>query len=90
MNQFPPTYNPTQIFLTDTMIDKMVYIADGHHRYQVGIRIGLSRLPVIKVDYLSDDSIELDLWPASNIESITKKIISVSYTHLTLPTNREV
>ena len=48
-------------------------ILDGHHRYQVGIRIGLSRLPVIKVDYLSDDSIELDLWPASNIESLTKQ-----------------
>ncbi len=48
-------------------------ILDGHHRYHVGIRIGLSRLPVIKVDYLGDDSIELDLWPASNIESLTKQ-----------------
>ena len=48
-------------------------ILDGHHRYHVAIRIGLYRLPVIKVDYLSDDSIELDLWPASNLESLTKK-----------------
>ena len=48
-------------------------ILDGHHRHQVGIRIGLSRLPVIKVDYLEDDGIELDLWPASDIESITKQ-----------------
>ena len=48
-------------------------ILDGHHRYHVGIRIGLSRLPVIKVDYLGDDSIELDLWPASNIDSLTKQ-----------------
>jgi len=48
-------------------------ILDGHHRYHVGIRIGLSRLPVIKVDYLSDDGIELDIWPASDIESLTKQ-----------------
>lgn len=48
-------------------------ILDGHHRYHVGLRIGLSRLPVIKVDYLSDDSIELDIWPASKLESLTKK-----------------
>lgn len=50
-------------------------ILDGHHRYHVGMRIGLSRLPVIKVDYLEDESIELDLWPASAIESLTKQQI---------------
>ena len=48
-------------------------ILDGHHRYHVGVRIGLYRLPVIKVDYLSDDGIELDIWPASEIKSLTKK-----------------
>ena len=48
-------------------------ILDGHHRYHVGLRIGLSRLPVIKVDYLSDDGIELDIWPASGVESLTKQ-----------------
>ena len=48
-------------------------ILDGHHRYHVGIRIGLSRLPVIKVDYLSDDGIELDIWPAAAFESLTKQ-----------------
>jgi hypothetical protein len=48
-------------------------ILDGHHRHQVGIRIGLSRLPVIKVDYLEDEGIELDLWPASKLESLTKQ-----------------
>ena len=50
-------------------------ILDGHHRYHVGMRIGLSRLPVIKVDYLEDESIELDLWPASALESLTKQQI---------------
>ena len=48
-------------------------ILDGHHRYHVGIRIGLSRLPVIKVNYLNDEGIELDLWPASALESLTKQ-----------------
>ena len=48
-------------------------ILDGHHRYHVGLRIGLSRLPVIKVDYLGDDGIELDIWPASEFESLTKQ-----------------
>ena len=48
-------------------------ILDGHHRYHVGIRIGLSRLPVIKVDYLEDDGIELDLWPTCELESLTKQ-----------------
>jgi len=48
-------------------------ILDGHHRYHVGLRIGLSRLPVIKVDYLSDDGIELDIWPASKLKSLTKQ-----------------
>ncbi|MCS5536171.1 MAG: hypothetical protein NZ802_09990 [Candidatus Poseidoniales archaeon] len=50
-------------------------ILDGHHRYHVGMRIGLSRLPVIKVDYLEDESIELDIWPASALESLTKQQI---------------
>ena len=50
-------------------------ILDGHHRYHVGVRIGLSRLPVIKVDYLEDERIELDLWPASALESLTKQQI---------------
>ena len=48
-------------------------ILDGHHRYHVGMRIGLSRLPVIKVDYLGNEGIELDLWPASALGSLTKQ-----------------
>ena len=48
-------------------------ILDGHHRYQVGLRIGLSRLPVIKVDYIDDDGIELDIWPGSGLQSLTKR-----------------
>ena len=48
-------------------------ILDGHHRYHVGMRIGLSRLPVIKVDYLENEGIELDIWPASKLQSLTKQ-----------------
>ncbi|MBN17724.1 MAG: hypothetical protein VYC11_00245 [Candidatus Thermoplasmatota archaeon] len=48
-------------------------ILDGHHRYHVGVRLGLSRLPVIMVDYLDDDGIELDVWPASGYQSLTKR-----------------
>ena len=48
-------------------------ILDGHHRYHVGLRIGLLRLPVIKVDYLDDEGIELDIWPGSDLEALTKQ-----------------
>jgi hypothetical protein len=48
-------------------------ILDGHHRYTVGLQLELVRLPVILVDYLEDDSIELDLWPASELSKISKQ-----------------
>ena len=48
-------------------------ILDGHHRHQVGIRIGLSRLPVIKVDYLEAAGIELDVWPSCELTDLTKQ-----------------
>ena len=61
-------------------------ILDGHHRYHVGIRIGLSRLPVIKVDYLSDDGIELDIWPASELEFLTKQqVIAMALSESVFP-----
>jgi hypothetical protein len=50
-------------------------ILDGHHRYEVGLRIGLSRVPVILVDYLDDDGIEVDVWPSSGRESLNKQEI---------------
>ena len=50
-------------------------ILDGHHRYEVGLRIGLSRVPVILVDYLDDDGIEVDVWPASGRDSLDKQEI---------------
>jgi hypothetical protein len=53
-------------------VGKTGTILDGHHRYHVGLRIGLSRLPVIMVDYLNDAGIELDVWPASGLSKLTK------------------
>ena len=48
-------------------------ILDGHHRHAVARRLELARIPVVCIDYLKDDTVELELWPASNLESITKQ-----------------
>jgi hypothetical protein len=48
-------------------------ILDGHHRHAVAIRLELARIPVIVVDYFADESIDLDLWPASELDEITKQ-----------------
>tara|TARA_B110000881_G_C18577661_1_gene519684 strand:- start:1619 stop:2029 length:411 start_codon:yes stop_codon:yes gene_type:complete len=47
-------------------------ILDGHHRYNVAKRLDLQCLPCVMVDYLQDDSIELDIWPNSDLKSLTK------------------
>ena len=48
-------------------------ILDGHHRYQVAQRIDLQCVPCVLIDYLEDDAIELDLWPNSGRDSISKQ-----------------
>ncbi|HJM30061.1 MAG: hypothetical protein QF365_00220 [Candidatus Thalassarchaeaceae archaeon] len=48
-------------------------ILDGHHRYHVALRIELQCVPCVLIDYLNDDSIELDVWPNCGRESITKQ-----------------
>ena len=48
-------------------------ILDGHHRYAVAQRLELARIPVVCIDYLEDESVELELWPASKLESISKQ-----------------
>lgn len=54
-------------------------ILDGHHRYAVGREMGLSKLPVILVDYLADDSITVDVWEGCGRDSITKEeVIAMS------------
>jgi len=48
-------------------------ILDGHHRHSVAISLNLMRVPVILIDYLSDDEIAVDVWPGCGLESITKQ-----------------
>ena len=48
-------------------------ILDGHHRHSVAVCLELKRVPVILIDYLSDDQISVDVWPGSGLESITKQ-----------------
>ena len=50
-------------------------ILDGHHRYTAGLALGLSRLPALLFDYLSEESIRVDTWPGCGRESITKQEI---------------
>ena len=47
-------------------------IIDLHHRNNVAMKIDLECLPCVLVDYLSDDSIELDIWPKSGRKSLSK------------------
>lgn len=54
-------------------------ILDGHHRFSIALELNLAQLPVIAVDYLLDDTIEVDVWPSSGLESLTKeKVIEMS------------
>lgn len=48
-------------------------ILDGHHRYHVGRMLGLSRLPVVLVDYLEDDTIDVDVWPECGLDCLSKE-----------------
>ena len=47
-------------------------ILDGHHKWTAAKEIGLSRVPVVIVDYLDDESISVDVWPDSGRSSIKK------------------
>lgn len=48
-------------------------VLDGHHRYNVGIELGLKRLPAILVDYLEDDRISVTVWPDCGLDEICKQ-----------------
>lgn len=61
-------------------------ILDGHHRYAVGRRMGLSKLPAILVDYLHDEKIKLDVWPECGIDCLTKEeVINMSLSEDVFP-----
>ena len=61
-------------FTKPLIVDKTTgSILDGHHRHAVAIRLELARIPVIAVNYFENESIELELWPASEIDNVTKQ-----------------
>ena len=61
-------------FTKPLIVDKKTgAILDGHHRYSIAGKLNLARVPAICVDYLDDSRIEVDVWPASELKSITKQ-----------------
>ena len=60
-------------FTKPLIVDKTTgAILDGHHRHAVAMRLELARIPVIVVDYFQNESIDIELWPASELEKISK------------------
>tara|TARA_B100001093_G_scaffold193134_3_gene185724 strand:+ start:81284 stop:81778 length:495 start_codon:yes stop_codon:yes gene_type:complete len=61
-------------FTKPLIVDKATgAILDGHHRYSIAGELNLARVPAICVDYLTDSRIEVDVWPAAEIDSISKQ-----------------
>ena len=61
-------------------------ILDGHHRYSIALELHLAQLPVIAVDYLLDETIEVDVWPSAGLDSLTKEeVIAMSLSDEVFP-----
>ena len=61
-------------YVLPLVVDKKTgVILDGHHRHQVALRLGLECLPCVQVDYIGDDTIELDVWPNCGRDSVKKE-----------------
>ena len=69
------------------LVDKRTgVILDGHHRYHVGVELGLQRVPAVCVDYLTDDRITVTAWPASGRETLTKgEVIAMGWSDEVFP-----
>ena len=69
------------------IVDKVTgAILDGHHRHSIASELNLAQIPVIAVDYLNDDRIEVDVWPSAPIESLTKEeVIAMSLAEHVFP-----
>jgi ParB-like chromosome segregation protein Spo0J len=48
-------------------------ILDGHHKWAAAIVLSLDYLPVLAVDYLQDERIEVAVWQDCGKDSITKQ-----------------
>ena len=59
------------------IVDKVTgAILDGHHRHQVAIKLGLTKVPAVLFDYLVDDSITVEARQGSPMEKISKQDVS--------------
>ena len=60
-------------YVSPLLVDRTTgAILDGHHRYHVGKRLGLSRVPAVLVDYMGDHEITVDVWDGCGLKSLTK------------------
>ena len=60
-------------FYKPIIVDRSsMVILDGHHKWTAAGRLGLTRVPVIMVDYLDDEGVLVDVWPNCGRDSITK------------------
>ena len=65
--------NRWNAYVLPLVVDKNTgVILDGHHRHQVALRLGLQCLPCVQVDYMGDETVELEVWPNCGRDSITK------------------
>ena len=66
--------NRWNAYVLPLVVDKNTgVILDGHHRHQVALRLGLQCLPCVQVDYIGDETVELEAWPNCGRDSITKE-----------------
>ena len=60
-------------FYKPIIVDRdSLVILDGHHKWTAARLLGLDRVPVVMIDYLLDESVNVGVWPGCGRESITK------------------
>tara|TARA_S200000501_G_scaffold104499_1_gene97910 strand:+ start:26654 stop:27067 length:414 start_codon:yes stop_codon:yes gene_type:complete len=63
-------------FYKPILVDRETKILlDGHHRYNTALHLGLNFIPGIEVDYLEDESIQVEPWPGKEEVEITKQSV---------------
>ena len=61
-------------------------ILDGHHRYTASLRLGLTLIPAIVVDYLEDERVKVEAWPPKDPDSVSKQdVLAIALSSELLP-----